>query len=439
MNILSLIVFAILIFCSQPIHAQIKTSFKYSEDIEQQINTAKQVEEQFRQFRKDSSKIVKRQFKRLKKTADSLVSELKKQATLENLKSLSPEVSELTKRQQQAMAIVRQKFSQAKKYSKINKKELQSMVMQNIENRPEFEEYKSIIESELLPYKSQFDKYKAIPQSADSIKQQIKDFDLDSADLWQQLDEFVASEAMKTNYYQAFMNEQGQLTQLQSNPQTLFTDNAPKFDFANHPLKEAKQAGMKHFDKINENIDKGVEQIDQLKKKYAYVPDSEDLKTAKKSNSLSGVPAKKRIVFGGNFHLDIGDPLFLDFNPILGYKVDKKWTLGIGGTIRFRLSHTDSTDFQYRVPTTGLRGFGEYRFFKSFLAHAEYEVLANDVFSSETINKVNKATQSINIGLGSTFGIYKGLKGKFLILYNIILDGEIQYKSPWVVRFGFLN
>ncbi|MCK5101774.1 MAG: hypothetical protein KAR17_03130, partial [Cyclobacteriaceae bacterium] len=296
MNILSLIVFAILILRSQPVHAQIKTSFKYSEDIEQQINTAKQVEEQFRQFRKDSSKIVKRQFKRLKKTADSLVSELKKQATLENLKSLSPEVSELTKRQQQAMAIVRQKFSQAKKYSKINKKELQSMVMQNIENRPEFEEYKSIIESELLPYKSQLDKYKAIPQSADSLKQQIKDFNLDSADLWQQLDEFVASEAMKTNYYQAFMNEQGQLTQLQSNPQTLFTDNAPKFDFANHPLKEAKQAGMKHFDKINESIDKGVEQIDQLKKKYAYVPDSEDLKTAKKSNSLSGVPAKKRIV-----------------------------------------------------------------------------------------------------------------------------------------------
>jgi hypothetical protein len=226
---------------------------------------------------------------------------------------------------------------------------------------------------------------------------------------------------------------------LQANPQSMLQNEVPAFDFDNHPLKNAKQAGMKQFDKLNESFESGKEQIDKLKKKYAYVPDSKDMKSATKRNSLSGVPGKKRIVFGGNFHLDIGDPLFLDFNPILGYRINRKWTAGIGGTIRFRLSYSDSTDFQYRVPTTGLRSFGEYQFFKSFLAHAEYEVLADDVFASEPQEKIRQATQSINIGLGSTFGIYKGLKGKVLLLYNIPLDGETKYHSPWVVRFGFLN
>jgi hypothetical protein len=125
----------------------------------------------------------------------------------------------LTSRQQQATAVIYQKYEETKKYNKISKKELRSMVMQNLKNRPELEQYKSMLNQELMPYRSKYDQFKYLPQSADSIKQQIKDTDLDSAELWQQLDEFIESEAMKANYYEAFMKEQGQLAKLQSNPQ----------------------------------------------------------------------------------------------------------------------------------------------------------------------------------------------------------------------------
>ena len=418
--------------------AQISTSVKYSEDITRQIATARQVEQQFRQYKKDSSKIVKRHFRKLKKTTDSLTSELKKQGTIEHFRSLDPEVFQWTSSQQQAMAAANQKFDQAGKYSKISKRELQSMVLANVQNRPEFEGYQSMIDRALMPYKAQIDQFKNLPQSADSLNRQIKDIDPDSAELWQQLDQLAVSEAMKTNYYEAFVKEQGQLSKLQSNPRSMFRDGAPKFDVASHPMKNARQAGLKHFDKIEEHIEAGKGEIDALKKKYAYVPDSEDLKAARKTNSLSGVPVKKRLTYGGTFHLDIGDPLHLDFNPVLGYKVNRRWTLGIGGTVRFRMSYTDSTDLDYRVPRTGARGFGEYRFFKSFLAHAEYEVLGRNVFSSERGKGPDEPAHSVNIGLGNTFGIYKGLKGKFLVLYNFTIRGDRQYTSPWVVRFGFL-
>ncbi len=435
-SLFSLILLMVL-FINPTADAQIKTSVKYSADIEYKINRAKQIEQQVKQYRKDSSKVAKQQFKQLKKSADSLVTVMKKQARTEGLETLNEKTSDLTARQHQAMAVVNQKYSQGQKYSKVSKREMRSMVTQNLENRPEFAHYQTTLDQQLAPYRASWEQYGKVKDGLDSL--QTQGDKMDSVEIWQQLEDMAVSEAMKTNYYEAFMKDQGQLAQLGNNPQSMFQDNVPKFDFENHPLKKAKQAGMKHFEKINESIEESAGQIDKLKKKYASVPDSNDLKTAKKKNSLSGIPAGKRIVFGGNFHLDIGDPLSLDFNPILGYRLDKKWTVGIGGTVRFNLNHTDSTGTQYRVPTTGVRGFGEYRFFKSFLAHAEYEVLANNVFSSEQQNKFNRPTQSINIGLGNTFGIYKGLKGKVLLLYNIVLDGEPQYQSPWVVRFGFLN
>ncbi|NJN28669.1 MAG: hypothetical protein HC819_23175 [Cyclobacteriaceae bacterium] len=414
---------------------QLKTTLNYSEDLEHQIRMTKELHDQYKQFRKDSTTLVKQQFKDLKRTTDSLTTELKNN----ELQSASPELKQLTPRQQAAKAIIDQKFKETGKYARITRKELLTRVLQNTENLPELKQYRSMINEELQPYRAQLDQYRLLPQSADSLQQQIGDINLDSAELWQQLDKMVKSEAEKNNYYQAFMEEQGQLASIQKDPKSKLGENTPSFDMAQHPLKEARQAGMKHFEDINESIEQGESQIEGLKKKYEYVPDSEDLSTAKKTNTLKSVPFKKRIVFGGDFHIEIGDPLFLDFNPMIGYRLDKKWMVGLSGMLRLRLDHTDSLGMRYKMPTTGGRGFGEYRFYKSFLAHAEYEVLVNNVLSAEVKHTSSEPTQSINIGLGNTFGIYKGLKGKFLLLYNFTLDGDKLYRSPWVVRFGFMN
>jgi hypothetical protein len=434
---LMLVIFAH--FQSQMVFAQINTTVKYSSDLERQISMARDIQEDYKQFRKDSSKIVKQQFKDLKRTTDSLTAELNKQVEISNLQPGLPEPQEMAIRQHAAMTVIHQKFRDTGKYSKISRKELQSMVLQNTANLPELRKYRSLIDEELLPYKTQLNQYKHLPQSADSLKQQISAIDVDSTELWQELDKMVESEVMKNNYYQAFMKEKGELSMMNSGPESLFKDNIPEFDGAAHPMKTARQAGKKYFEDINGNLDQGVSKIDGLKKKYDYVPDSKDLSTARKANTLDGAPVKKRIVIGGDLHMDIGDPLFLDFNPMIGYRLDKRWMAGISGMFRFRLSHTDSTGIGYRIPTTGGRGFGEYRFYKSFLAHVEYEVLVKDVFSTEMKNTSGEPTQSINVGLGNTFNLYKGLKGRLLILYNFTLDGENQYRSPWVVRFGFMN
>ena len=105
--------------------AQIKTSIKYSADIEHRINTAKQIAQQVKQFRKDSSKLVKEKYNQLKHTTDSLVKHRKQQLSPDKLTSNSQELQELTSVQQQAGALVDQKYTQVGKYKKISKKELQ--------------------------------------------------------------------------------------------------------------------------------------------------------------------------------------------------------------------------------------------------------------------------------------------------------------------------
>jgi hypothetical protein len=147
------------------------------------------------------------------------------------------------------------------------------------------------------------------------------------------------------------------------------------------------------------------------------------------------------LVFGGDLRLEFGNPFTADIDPYAGYKLNRRWTAGAGVTIKWQLSHTDSTDTRSSISKTGLRGFSEYTVYKSFLVHGEYEVIADNIFrkSRETGAKGSIPAQSINLGLGKTFGLAKGLRGKVLILYNITLDGERPYKSPWVVRVGLLN
>ena len=60
-------------------------------------------------------------------------------------------------------------------------------------------------------------------------------------------------------------------------------------------------------------------QMTKVKQKYASVPNSNDLSTAQKRNSLKGEPFWKRLVLGGNFNLTETNPVTIDFSPVIGW------------------------------------------------------------------------------------------------------------------------
>ena len=147
----------------------------------------------------------------------------------------------------------------------------------------------------------------------------------------------------------------------------------------------------------------------------------------------------KRIKYGCDFHLSWGNPSYGDLYPFLGYQINKKFSLGISGIARVMVNSQDTITFHSGISNYGFRGQSEYVLLKSFFMHGEYENIFTENVKSNN-NELNKPIgQNINLGIGRSFTIYKGLKGNIKLLYNFRLNENHVYKSPWIIRFGFSN
>lgn len=80
-------------------------------------------------------------------------------------------------------------------------------------------------------------------------------------------------------------------------------------------MQRARQLGTNHFAGKAKKLEKAQNKLTNLKKKYSYVPNSNDLSTAKKANSLEDVAFRKRLIIGGTLQIHAGDPVNIDFNP----------------------------------------------------------------------------------------------------------------------------
>lgn len=107
---------------------------------------------------------------------------------------------------------------------------------------------------------------------------------------------------------------------------------------------------------------------------------TKDMSTAVKCNSLEGRPLSKRLVLGGTFQIN-HDPTSLDLSPLLGYRINNKYTLGIGATYRAVL---DFENYQTKDQVYGYRGFFQADAVKGFFLHGEYERMNAAVETSGT-------------------------------------------------------
>lgn len=192
------------------------------------------------------------------------------------------------------------------------------------------------------------------------------------------------------------------------------------------------QFGIKHFEGKESEILAAMAQVQDLKKKYRYVPDSENLDNALKQNSLKDAGFRERIEWEGNFNIQWGKPFVMDFGPSLGYKFSKIFSGGLSGVVRMNIRDKNSADFS----NVGYRIYARYGVFHSFFVHGEYETVFGKFKPKEQSISSIQSLQSLNVGLGKKFNIARGIKGRLVVLYNIPLDNHEHYKSPWIFRMG---
>lgn len=171
-----------------------------------------------------------------------------------------------------------------------------------------------------------------------------------------------------------------------------------------------------------------------LMKTYSIVPNSNDLSSAIKRESLKGKSIKERLYIAGNFQVLSIKPFSFDFSPMVGYRFNCRFIGGLGAN--YRKTFGDSLT-RIASDVLGYKVFLSYDVIRSFFAYTEF---INNSTSSNQVESSSKRgwDSSFLLGVGKKFTIHPKVEMTVLALYNFTHTSEdVIYVGPWSVRFGF--
>jgi hypothetical protein len=192
-------------------------------------------------------------------------------------------------------------------------------------------------------------------------------------------------------------------------------------------------------DKVNldvPQVKKADQNLEKTRKKFGNFQNLKDI-PKRPPNELKSKSFSQRFIGGitSSFFTYNNKKLF-DLALQAGYRLNTRFTVGVGGTYRIAVSKT----YKYYVSNYGIYGgrtFGEFKLVKGFLAHADLEYLfLNRQFYPSESSVLGRVFQS-NVGLGKTFNITKRIRGSALGLYRWELEGNIPGQPKFTMRVGF--
>lgn len=152
-----------------------------------------------------------------------------------------------------------------------------------------------------------------------------------------------------------------------------------------------------------------------------------------KENAPSGRRGfdKKKLVPGGNFALNFGNPFYIDLSPRLGYLVSERVMLGLGATyINYRVNN-------YSFSFYGGQAFGRVFLFENIYGNLEMDFLNVPVtyLGGESLRR-----WLVSPLVGASYIVPFGSRGgvQASILYNLNYQQAYSpYASPLIWRLGF--
>lgn len=151
-------------------------------------------------------------------------------------------------------------------------------------------------------------------------------------------------------------------------------------------------------------------------------------------DTLKNLNQPGRFFVGGNVGLQLGSLTNIEVSPLLGYKITKGLSAGVGATYQY-------SSFGNRGGSNyGGRVFARHFLYKQAFAHTEYELLSvktSRINSSFELVEERKRIDSYLLGLGyrQILGDRAGLD--LTLLYNFLETVDTPYKNP-VLKVGFV-
>lgn len=152
---------------------------------------------------------------------------------------------------------------------------------------------------------------------------------------------------------------------------------------------------------------------------------------------LSEKDFSDRLVYGGNIGLSFGNTTSIRISPKIGYRLNRRWIAGIGGTYNY-ISVNIPRLGKFQDNIYGGMLFTNYRVFNNFLAIGRVELMN---VRNRTNNRFSDEIRVWQPGNMLGVGYRQGTGGKVVfdmqILHNFSYrPGVSPYSSPWVMQFN---
>jgi hypothetical protein len=198
--------------------------------------------------------------------------------------------------------------------------------------------------------------------------------------------------------------------------------------------KRAQELAMDYVTKNPQVMDAVKKRTTLLMKVYSVVPNSNDLTTAVKRSSLKGKSFRERIFLGGNFQLVSLRPVAIEFSPTIGYRINSRWTMGLG--LNYRKTFNDTLS---RVASNmiGGKSFLSYDVIRNFFIYGEYSRNSRGLGKEET-SQDRIWNSALLLGVGRKISLHPRLDMSAVVLYNVRFENHSDvYAGRWVFRIGF--
>ncbi len=144
-----------------------------------------------------------------------------------------------------------------------------------------------------------------------------------------------------------------------------------------------------------------------------------------------------KVYFGGNFGLQFGDQTVVDVNPLIGYRLTEKLSVGFTATyIYYKFKDPYNPSYSYSSDIYGGSIFTRYFLLENIFAHIEGEVLNLEVPNYVLNRYVREDIFGFYVGGGYRQPLGDRSSLNILLLYNLNEDRNSPYQNP-IIRIGF--
>lgn len=258
---------------------------------------------------------------------------------------------------------------------------------------------------------------------------QVKGFRLDSA----KVDEFIQNLVQKTEYGQQVKKLESNQQLLQQAQRDVIPSEADALQNKEQLQKyaEAKAAKLatSEFAQFAPQIQQAQQKFTKYKRKMEWLKEG----SGKNANSLKGDSLSKRMIYGGNFQLTSMRPFSIVIAPLMGYRLNKKISMGVSISYKSILGKTPLQTKAFGGEI-GYRVFADYKLVKSWFGHFEFESM-NKSITNSTMEGYDKTWQNNGyIGIGRQIGSIKGVKITSIFLCNLF-DKRLKNFEPAAFQF----